>query len=188
MLVTDSELALESTVALVNSDDRRTGDDTLTTVEALAAFLNGFSVSGFRSGAEAELRAVRRLRGRLRAVFDTAAGGDRDGVVADLNALIADARAVPYLVEHDGNPLHLHYTPPDAPVHHRLGAEMAISLAVVVRDGGVDRLRVCESPDCGRALVDLSRNRSRRYCDTQCGNRRHVAAYRRRQSRAAGPG
>jgi predicted RNA-binding Zn ribbon-like protein len=180
----DSEAALEATLDLVNSDDRRTGVDTLTTVAALGAFLDRHAVSGSRAGTDGELRAVRRLRARLRAVFDAAAAGDHRTALADLNDLIAEARAVPYLVEHDGNPLHLHYTPPDAPLHHRIGAEMAICLAVVVRDGGFDRLRVCESDDCGRVLVDLSRNRSRRYCDTQCGNRRHVAAYRERRARA----
>jgi predicted RNA-binding Zn ribbon-like protein len=31
-------------------------------------------------------------------------------------------------------------------------------------------------------LTDLSRNRSRIFCDTgNCGNRQHVAAYRQRQ-------
>jgi predicted RNA-binding Zn ribbon-like protein len=183
----DSELYIVKAVALVNSDDRRTGTDTLTTVGALAVFLdagNGRTgKSGPRGETDAELRAVRRLRARLRAVFDAAAARDRDSVVAGLNRIIADARAVPCLVEHDGKPLHLHYTPPDAPVHCRLGAEMAISLAMVVLDGGVDRLRVCQSPDCGRVLVDLTSNRSRRYCDTQCGNRQHVAAYRARQAR-----
>ncbi len=182
----DSDVALDATVDLVNSDDRRTGVDHLRTVHDLATFLDRHQVSGTRAGSDAELRAVRRLRARLRAVFDAAAADDRAAVVAELNELIADARAVPYLVEHDGNPLHLHYTPFDAPVHHRIGAEMALCLAVVVRDGGVDRLRVCESEGCGRALVDLSRNRSRRYCDTQCGNRHHVAAYRQRRARAEG--
>lgn len=184
----DSEEALEATLDLVNSDDRRTGVDTLTSLAAVAEFLDRHGVSGTRAGTEAELRAVRRLRGRLRSVFDAAAADDRAAVVAELNDLIADARAVPYLVEHDGNPLHLHFTPPDAPVHHRVGAEMAICLAMVVRDGGYDRLRVCESADCRRVLVDLSRNRSRRYCDTQCGNRRHVAAYRERRARESAPG
>jgi predicted RNA-binding Zn ribbon-like protein len=32
-------------------------------------------------------------------------------------------------------------------------------------------------------LVDLSRNRSRMFCDTgNCGNRQHVAAYRERRA------
>jgi predicted RNA-binding Zn ribbon-like protein len=178
----DSELALEEAVELVNRDDRRADADVLANVDSLHSFLDERRITGARAGSEAELRAVRRLRGRLRQIFDLAAAGDRDAAVAALNELIADARAVPQLVEHDGNPLHLHYTPADAPLHHRLGAEMAIALAIVVRDGGLGRLRVCESPDCGRVLVDLSRNRSRRYCDTQCGNRQHVAAYRRRHA------
>lgn len=40
-------------------------------------------------------------------------------------------------------------------------------------------------------FVDLSKNRSRRYCDTgNCGNRQHVAAYRERRAGrgAAGDG
>ncbi len=99
-----------------------------------------------------------------------------------LNRMIAENGAVPRLVEHDGLPVHLHFTPSEAPLDQRLGAEMAVALAIVVRDGGLERLRICESAGCGRVLVDLSKNRSRRYCDTQCGNRQHVAAYRRRHS------
>jgi predicted RNA-binding Zn ribbon-like protein len=182
----DSELALGEAVALVNTDDRRSGVDGLTTVDALIGFLDEHAISGSRPETDGELRAVRRLRARLRDIFDSAVHGDRDHVITGLNEIIRDAGAVPFLVEHDDNPLHLHYTPPDAPVHHRLGAEMAVTLAIVLRDGGLDRLRVCESAACGRVLVDLSRNRSRRYCDTQCGNRQHVAAYRERRARAAG--
>jgi len=85
-------------------------------------------------------------------------------------------------VEHDGHPPHLHYTPFDAPVHHRLGAEMAIALAILVRDSGLDRLRLCAAPRCENVVVDLSKNRSRRYCSTRCANRQHVAAYRQRQA------
>lgn len=176
----DSVLALTAAVALVNTDDREAGVDGLTTVEALAAYLDDHDISGERAGTESELRAVRRLRGRLRQLFETAHRGDRDQLVADLNQVLGDAGALPRLVEHDGNPLHMHFTPPDAPVHHRLGAEMALALARVVCDSGLDRLRVCESPTCEDILVDLSRNRSRRYCSTQCANRQHVAAYRGR--------
>lgn len=178
----DSIVALGAAVALVNTDDHDGGVDALATVDQLARWLDDERISGEREGTEAELRAVRRLRKRLREVFAAADEGDRDRVVADLNQLIGDAGALPHMVEHDGEPLHLHFTPPDAPVHHRLGAEMAVALARVVCESGLDRLRVCESPDCDSVLVDLSRNRSRRYCDTQCANRQHVAAYRERQA------
>ena len=181
----DSALALEEAVQLVNTADPRSGEDYLRTTEALTAFVDERGISGRRAGDAAELRAVRRLRSRVRRVFDLAHSGDHDAVVALLNALITDAGAVPRLVEHDGQPLHLHFTAAEAPLDQRLGAEMAIALAIVLRDGGLERLRVCETPGCGRVLVDLSKNRSRRYCDTQCGNRQHVAAYRQRQTAAS---
>jgi len=47
-------------------------------------------------------------------------------------------------------------------------------------------VRTCASPTCQEVFVDLSRNRSRRYCDSRtCGNRLHVAAYRARRSAAS---
>ena len=61
------------------------------------------------------------------------------------------------------------------------GRKMGVALVIVVCDGGLERFRVCASPHCNNVLVDLSRNRSRRYCDTLCANRQHVAAYRARQ-------
>ncbi len=62
-----------------------------------------------------------------------------------------------------------------------------MALAFFVVAGERERLRRCEAPDCRRAFVDLSRNRSRRYCDSRtCGNRLHVAAYRARRKEAAG--
>lgn len=176
----DSLLALEAAVALVNTDDREAGVDGLTTTEAVAAFLDDHDISGERAGNENELRAVRRLRARVRRMFEAADQGDRDRVVDDLNQMLGETSALPRLVEHDGHPLHMHFTPSDAPVHHRLGAEMAVALARVVCDSGLDRLRICGSPGCEDVLVDLSRNRSRRYCSTQCANRQHVAAYRDR--------
>ncbi|HEY8527980.1 MAG TPA: CGNR zinc finger domain-containing protein [Acidimicrobiales bacterium] len=178
----DSEHVLAELTDLVNGDGRDGGPDVLASLDSLVAFLDAHEISGSRPTTESELRAVRRLRSRLRGVFERAAAGDRDAVVAEINALIAEAKAVPYLIEHDGNPLHLHYTPLDAPVHHRMGAEMAIALAIVVRDGGLERLRVCAAPGCGNVVVDLSRNRSRLYCGAQCANRQHVAAYRRRRA------
>jgi predicted RNA-binding Zn ribbon-like protein len=53
----------------------------------------------------------------------------------------------------------------------------------VVRADELDRLAVCAADDCAGLVLDLSRNRSRRFCSTACGNRRAVAAYRARRSR-----
>ena len=152
---------------------------------ALQALLDARPHSSLRVAGPDDVVAVRRLRTRLRRVFESS---DEAEAVAILNALLAEAGALPQLTDHDGEPWHLHFTPPDAPLAHRLAAEAAMGLAVVIRDGGFDRLRVCAQDDCDDAFVDASRNRSRRYCDpATCGNRAHVAAYRarRRSARAA---
>jgi predicted RNA-binding Zn ribbon-like protein len=61
-----------------------------------------------------------------------------------------------------------------------------MGLAELVVAGESERMRSCAAPPCRNVFVDLSRNRSRRYCDSRtCGNRLHVAAYRARRSGAA---
>jgi len=39
---------------------------------------------------------------------------------------------------------------------------------------------------CGGVLVDLSKNRSKRFCDAGCGNRAAVNAYRARRAARSG--
>src|SRR3712207_8170320 len=42
------------------------------------------------------------------------------------------------------------------------------------------RSQLCAADDCNAVFVDLSRNRSKRYCDVgNCGNRMNVNAYRK---------
>ena len=96
-----------------------------------------------------------------------------------------DARAAPWLTRHPEMPeWHLHLASIHDPLAQRMGAEMAMSLADLVRVGELRRLKICAAPDCEAALLDLSRNRSRMFCDTgNCGNRQHVAAYRERRSK-----
>jgi predicted RNA-binding Zn ribbon-like protein len=51
----------------------------------------------------------------------------------------------------------------------------------VIRMGELGRLQTCAAADCDDVLVDLSKNRSRRFCGTSCANRTNVAAYRARK-------
>jgi predicted RNA-binding Zn ribbon-like protein len=108
-----------------------------------------------------------------------------------VNKLLLESDARPQLTEHDDWGWHIHATAPDAPLAQRIAAEAAMSFADLVRLEELDRLRICDADDCQAVLVDLSRNHSRRYCDTgNCGNRQHVAAYRarRRAGEADGAG
>jgi predicted RNA-binding Zn ribbon-like protein len=80
----------------------------------------------------------------------------------------------------------VHYFAPGASLTEHLRIDCGMALAHVVAAGERERLRRCEAPDCDLALVDLSRNRSKRYCDARgCGNRLHVAAYRERRRGAS---
>ena len=171
----DTEVALQAAAALVNTDDP--DGEQLPDVAALNEFVQAWGWTGTREQDQSELDAVRALRPRLRQLWP----GTTDQVVATVNRLLAEAHAVPQLVKHDGWDYHLHATPPDAPLATRMAVEAAMAVSDVVRAGELSRLRVCEYPGCGGVVVDLSRNRSKRYCDGSCGNRAAVAAYRARK-------
>ena len=152
-------------------------------VAALESFLTEHQYSGCRRRPAAELDDVRALRPRLRAVWQTS---NVDDAVAVVNRLLWDADARPRLARHDAWDWHLHVTEDGAPSAQRLAAEAAMAFADLIRAGEFDRLRSCAADDCAAVLVDLSRNRSRRYCDTgNCGNRLHVATYRARRAAAS---
>ena len=64
----------------------------------------------------------------------------------------------------------------------RTAVEAAMAFADVIRTQQLERLRLCAADDCDNVHVDLSKNRSKRFCDTgNCGNRANVAAYRARK-------
>ena len=173
----DTEVALVSAAALANTaseDPDPLGDDA-----GLTRFLEQEQFSGSRTHTAAELKAVHRLRAGLRELWTA----PEETLVEGINRLLSSSRALPQLVRHDGWDWHLHCTPPEAALADRMATEAAMALADVVRAQELDRLRLCGASDCSDVLIDLSRNRSRRYCGTgNCGNRENVRAYRQRQS------
>ena len=183
----DTEAALEGAAALVNtmpgSVPGDSSPDTLTTLDQLDDLLCAQQWTGRVDRDARELAAVRELRPRLRGLWEL----DEQGVVTLVNALLAEARAVPQLVDHDCVGWHIHATPADAPLAQRMAVEAAIAAIDVVRADELRRLRICEADDCDDVVIDLSRNRSRRFCDGGCAARAHTAAYRARSRRAATP-
>jgi predicted RNA-binding Zn ribbon-like protein len=177
----DTELTLRAACVLINTD--RVDGERLAKMAALDEYLDGFGWTGRRDRDDAELASVRGLRERLgdkRAVAE-----DEERTVEQVNALLSDTRAAPWLTRHPEMPeWHLHLASVQDPLWQRMGAEMAMALADLIRVGELRRLKICAASDCEAVLVDLSRNRSRMFCDTgNCGNRQHVAAYRERRSK-----
>ena len=171
----DTEVALNAAAALVNTDS---DEELLPDVAALDRFVAEWGWTGERTRDRRELSAVRALRPRLRALWTA----DRDDAAGLVNDMLREAKALPQLVEHDGWDYHLHATPPNADLHVRMMVEAAMAVVDVVRMGELARLRACASDTCADVLVDLSKNRSRRFCEHNCGNRANVAAYRARRA------
>lgn len=171
----DTEVALHSAVVVVG---RGLEPDTLTTTAELAVWFAEHGYTGRHDGDTAELAAVRALRPVLRELLTV----DVERAVALTNAMLADATAVPRLVRHDDLGWHLHAVVDDAPLATRVLVETAMAMVDVVRAGELSRLGVCADETCDGVVLDLSRNRSRRFCSTACGNRGAVAAYRARQA------
>lgn len=182
----DTQVVLAAAASLVNTAS--TEPDVLDDQDAFDAWLHGQPYTGDRVHTAAERRSVRELRERLAALWpapDRDGEPDRDRTVQLVNDLLDETDARPHLARHDGWDWHLHVTPRRAPLAHRIGAEVAMAVADLVRGDDLSRLRRCAADDCDAVLVDLSRNRSKRFCDTgNCANRAHVAAYRARRARA----
>lgn len=174
----DTIIALNAAAALVNTDPGDAdGEDTLGTADDLVRFLDVEGWSGARVGDHGELDDVRALRPRLRELWRL----DEARLVPAVNQVLLEQQALPQLVDHDDLGWHIHAVPQDAPLATRMLVEAAMALTDVVRAGELDRLKTCAAEDCEDLVVDLSRNRSKRFCEGGCGNRENVRAYRDRQ-------
>lgn len=174
----DTEIALTEAAQLVNTADSD-GNDALADPAGLQVFLASHPFSGLILGTDQEAAEVREVREQLRRLWQVP---DRDAAVPIINEILAAADARPFLTRHDGWDWHLHVTPPDAPLAQRMAAEAAMAFLELVRADDWYRLKTCAADDCDDVLVDLSKNRSKRYCDDgNCGNRAAVAAYRARK-------
>jgi predicted RNA-binding Zn ribbon-like protein len=174
VLAHDTEASLLAAVELVNSGE---DPDTLLTIDQVDAWYARHRYTGRRDRTDAELTDLRAIRPVLRELLLA----DRDTAAEMVNQMLAEARAMPRLVRHDDIDWHIHAVSPDQPLVRRVLVETAMAMADVVRGDEMSRLAVCADDTCAGIVLDLTRNRSRRFCSTTCANRVAVAAYRARQ-------
>lgn len=144
---------------------------------------------------ERDVRTLQRFQRRLHEVFDAGDAGHGADAVGALNALLASHRITPLIVPTDeagtdvgrtASGWRLHVADRTASVADLLVAESLMGLSILVCDLEPGRLGVCAAHGCDNAFVDVSPNRSRRYCSERCSSRANVAAYRARKRSAAG--
>jgi predicted RNA-binding Zn ribbon-like protein len=176
--------ALQAGTELINTGRAADGDG-LRTVADVQAFGERYAFHG-SPAVPRDVPALRAHRARLDDIAMRCGAGDDAAAIELLNTLLAQTGAIPQIVAHDGRGPHIHVSRPSAPLADRIAAHLAMGLAELVVAGESGRVRSCAAPVCRDVFVDLSRNRSRRYCDSRtCGNRLHVAAYRARRSAAS---
>jgi predicted RNA-binding Zn ribbon-like protein len=172
--------------ALINSDwhdhlGSGRSEDRLGNERWLTGFLRQTGWQASRLPSAAERRRFRELRVLLRRMVDTLLAGEpiaQDDVRA-LNAILANAPVLRRL-EPDGGGWRVELTTPGGDMDGVLG-EIAASFAAMLGAGNADRIKICENPDCRWVMLDESRNRSRRWCDSsECGNVMKVRRYRAR--------
>lgn len=176
----DTDMTLMHAAALANTGPALGDEDRedLPDLDALLAWMDRWEWTGRRPSTEAEVDAVRRLRPRLREIWSL----PEERLVEATNTLLEDGQALPRLVRHGAFGWHVHATSDDAPLARRIAVEVGMALIDVIRGDETDRLKVCAGDDCEDLLIDLSKNRSRKFCDGTCGTRANVAAYRARKA------
>jgi predicted RNA-binding Zn ribbon-like protein len=178
MLFTDDTAdALRAAVWLVNSAEE---PETLETFADEERFLEEFPYTGRLDRDQGELDALRSLRPRLRAMLLA----PRDEMAARVNDVLAETHLAPQLVRHGDTDWHLHAVGDERPLAERVLVETAMAMIDVIRADEGSRLSVCDDDTCEAIALDLSRNRSKRYCSPTCANRNAVAAYRARRADA----
>jgi predicted RNA-binding Zn ribbon-like protein len=184
--------ALAECVALINTGRTTSASlpgaaDPLATLAGIEEFARQHRVENIAAAHPRDVPRLRALRARLDEAAAACERSADQAAIVLLNDLLAETGAVPQIVSHDGRPPHIHVTRAAAPLADRLAAHCAMGLAELVVAGAGSRVRSCASPRCDAVFIDLTRNQSRRFCDSRtCGNRAHVAAYRSRQAAAAG--
>jgi predicted RNA-binding Zn ribbon-like protein len=178
---------LELIRAFVNTRDIDLQTDTLTTPDALRAWLAEHGLIGPTERVRsADLEAAVAVREAFRSLLianaaDEPPGADAIGV---LNAATDDYALVPRLDPGGRSTIVI----PERGAGHALGSLLAV-MHEELASGRWIRLKACLEDSCHWAFYDTSRNHSSRWCHMGvCGNRsKNRAYYARRRELAAQP-
>ncbi|MEZ5380322.1 MAG: CGNR zinc finger domain-containing protein [Microthrixaceae bacterium] len=144
--------------------------------------------AGFTRSNQASAASLTRLTARLEALLPLLEELHRlDPTTASalVNEELTELPISPSIVEHDGGPAHIHWTPETGKFDDQVITDILMALAKELCDHGTERFGRCEASDCEALFYDGTRNRSRRFCaDPRCASRTHTAEHRARKAAA----
>jgi predicted RNA-binding Zn ribbon-like protein len=178
MFAPDTRAILQAAVDLVNTASE---PDTLVESADLRGWARTHAYLARSVGTADELAAMRAVRTPLRELLSAS----RDDAAALVNGILRDLDVHPQVVRHDAEDWHVHLVGPDAPLPQWVLGDTAWAMIDLIREDELSRIAVCADATCDGLVLDLSRNRSRKFCSTRCANRNATAAFRSRQRAAA---
>jgi len=166
-------------IDLMNTFDPYFDDpERLATPDAAGEFLLAHDLPTDPPLTDGELADIHRLRGKLREIVQAE---DDVAALRKLNALLETVEVAPGTALDEEGRWQIALTPAAGlPSNRRLATGAILGLAEILQRHGRDRLNICAADPCREVFIDLSRNRSRRYCSDRCANRHNVAAFRER--------
>lgn len=187
--------ALTAAAELINTGEglksARHTPDTLHSVEGLKTYVASQDPELEWTTADAsrkQVEKVRHLREQLRKIWTAAPITDEQPVEL-INELLKGVGTKLIATDGDSSGLCFQQRPVPLSDHTAdvMTATVAAALTHLVVEQETGRLRICKGDDCEAAIVDLTRNRSKLFCDFgNCANRAHVRAYRARQAARRG--
>ncbi len=163
-------------VRLVNSGVCDADADPLRSHEAFRVYAAERSF-GAAHATRHDLDRLKLLRAELTGVFASAVDGDGHAAASALNRLLMVHPVQPVLVEHDGEPWHVHLSDSGS-VTDRYTSAAVIGLSLLVSGLGIERLGICAIAVCDRVYIDGSKNKSRRYCADHSAAKGNVTSLR----------
>lgn len=167
-------------VRLLNTRDELEPDpECLRDVAFVQRFLarQDFSEAARLAG-HADVEWLRALRGRLAQAWDAR---DEQTAVAELNAILAGARAQPWLSRQNGGSA-FRYDRPGLRIREFADALAARALLEEIASGRWARFGRCDAGPCRCVFIDRTRSGVRRYCCRLCADRAAHQAFRRRRA------
>jgi predicted RNA-binding Zn ribbon-like protein len=140
---------------------------------------HGFSDAA-RVARAGDIQWLRILRGRLAQAWDAA---DEATAVAELNGILAGAKAQPWLQRTDGDG-RFRYDRPGSPIREFADALAARALLEEIAAGRWERFGRCDAGPCRCVFIDRTRSGMRRYCCRLCADRAAHQAFRSRRARS----
>lgn len=131
---------------------------------------------------EMEFMKIRQLRDRLRDIFLRLETREPSEIVGAINGLLGATPVNLQASISEGELIQIKYKiPTNVVLVERLAVEVGLGLTLALQQYGPERLKVCAAAPCQEVFIDVSKNKSRRFCGERCANRYNVAHFRERQ-------